>query len=142
MAPSPLPSRLSLSRLSPFCPEPYGPFALAQGQAGRAAYVHVDKQHVAAGGSPPGHLAALGDGTVAGVQRATSSSCLSIWLAEGHLCPPQGDTLLQASERDPPGPSLSRPVPLGLTQGSRIDLSTTSRADRSPESHPAGCRMA
>lgn len=58
------------SRLSPSCPEPCGPFALAQGWAGRAAYVHMDKQHVAAGGRPQRHLAALGDGTVTGVQRA------------------------------------------------------------------------
>lgn len=36
---------------------------------------------------PQGQLAALGAGTVTGVQRDTSSPCHSIWLPRGHLCP-------------------------------------------------------
>ena len=63
---------------------------------------------MAAVGRPQGHLVALGDNTVTGVWRAAWLLCLSIWLAEGYLCPPQGSTLLQGSERVPTDPSLSQ----------------------------------
>lgn len=101
----------------------------------------MDKQHVAAGGGPQGHLAALGGGTVTGVRRAASSPCLSIWLAERHLCPPQGSTLLQGSERVPPDPSLSRAVSRGLRETGQICAPPQGQTDlqRAP---PTGGRLA
>lgn len=82
----------------------------------------------------PRTLAALGAGTVTGVQRNTSSPCHSIWLAQGHLCPFKGGPcyrgvkdLLTSAHGAAPGLSAGRWHKFACCAGSTGEQSSSQK---------------